>query len=692
MLPVVPDADDGDRLDVTRAHHSPSARIAGVDARIWLVAAVLLGAWARISGVGLGWFMVDQVRDAFHALGIANGTAFPLLGPQSAQSSVSITGPAYYYLIALPYAVSADPLVASWFSVLLSIGAVVLVGRIGTEMFGRRVGAVAALLYATHPFAVINGLAVWNPGVLPLFCLGFVLALWRYCERQEAWRLVPTLILLAFVLNLHLTSGPLLLLLPLAWAIYRPPIQVRPLLLGLGGAALFWVPYLVHEVGSGFAEIGRLLRWAGSPARPDLLSAAWKALVQPFLLPAAMQMPSAGGDRLQALTWFHAVQAVAAVVFVCGIGLSVWRLAAGPDRRRYAFLLAWFVVPFLPIPLASTGVLWYYFDVLYPVHALAIAILAVQLTIAARTWRVRPLGATAIAAIAMVVGGIVVAQAWYLRDFFREIRTTGVIRATADMRFDIEQQPPLVQETMALHSKRALASALATRLGVDSATLESRGHGGAYWQLREDRGMLLANLAQSTTATSFNPSTHYTLLRDDFPLLPTRPPTLQVGPYGIWATQPLVRDDSWRVTTRAGAGWSAIDHDASAWRDVILPARMRPDPSVYAFIPYSAWGGHPSAFRGALVASSQPASLWMVVSIREKSLHHVPALFVNGVEIRPADVIVHRTLETNVQDNLFDITAAIRPGDNVLAFMVEGADREFDLDVYEVEGGRRATR
>ena len=256
-----------------------------------LVVALALAAWVRFSGVGVGWFMVDQVRDAVTATAIAEGRSFPPAGPQSAVSTISVSGPLYYYLIAIPYAVSRDPIVAFGFSALLSVLAVYLAFRLGAEMFNGTVGATAALLYATFPMTVISGLTLWNPGVMPVFSLAFMLSLWRYVSRREAWRLAPTLFLLFVLLNLHLSSLIFAPVMIAAVLFHRPPLGWRPLVVGGVGALVLYAPYLVHEAQQGYSGFRSVSDWVGRVGHGWSSQVAMRVLTAPFLLPAEMARP-----------------------------------------------------------------------------------------------------------------------------------------------------------------------------------------------------------------------------------------------------------------------------------------------------------------------------------------------------------------------------------------------------------------
>jgi 4-amino-4-deoxy-L-arabinose transferase-like glycosyltransferase len=133
------------------------------------------GALARLSGLDVGWFLQDQVRDATAAQGILSGRDFPLVGPHAALSTVQLVGPLYYYLVAIPYGLSANPVVGVAFLNLFGVASVYLTYRLGREMFGPLEELVAAALYAVFPMAVLSGKALWNPGLIPFsrpsFCL-----------------------------------------------------------------------------------------------------------------------------------------------------------------------------------------------------------------------------------------------------------------------------------------------------------------------------------------------------------------------------------------------------------------------------------------------------------------------------------------------------------------------------------------
>jgi hypothetical protein len=103
------------------------------DGKHLLLGAILaLGAFVRLSGLDVGWFLQDQARDAMAAQSLLSGRDFPLVGPHAALSTVQLVGPLYYYLVAIPYGLSANPVIGiAFLNVLgvLSISHIVWEGR-----------------------------------------------------------------------------------------------------------------------------------------------------------------------------------------------------------------------------------------------------------------------------------------------------------------------------------------------------------------------------------------------------------------------------------------------------------------------------------------------------------------------------------------------------------------------------------
>ena len=224
-----------------------------------LVAILILGAWVRLSALDLGWFLEDQVRDGMAVFGILSGRDFPLVGPQAAFGTLNLVGPLYYYLLAIPYGMSPNPVVAIAFINVLNLCSIYLTYRLGTAMFGPPVGLIASALYAVFPMAVLSGKGLWNPGFMPFFSTLFLWTLWRLLVGRRPWILALVLFLLGVLLQIHLSGAIFVLLLPVAFLLYRPPLRLRPLLAGLLGVALLFAPYVLFEIQQGFPDVQKAL-------------------------------------------------------------------------------------------------------------------------------------------------------------------------------------------------------------------------------------------------------------------------------------------------------------------------------------------------------------------------------------------------------------------------------------------------
>lgn len=127
------------------------------------VAAVLLcAAYVRLSHPDLAWFSVDQARDARVALDIVAGRSFPVVGPEVAGGPAHTWGPAYFYLLSIPFAISRDPALAvAWLSA-MTLASIPLTYRFAARFFGRPVALLSIAFVSTYPLAVIESKVLWN--------------------------------------------------------------------------------------------------------------------------------------------------------------------------------------------------------------------------------------------------------------------------------------------------------------------------------------------------------------------------------------------------------------------------------------------------------------------------------------------------------------------------------------------------
>lgn len=655
-----------------------------------LGAILVLGALVRLSGLDIGWFLQDQVRDGMAAQGILSGQDFPLVGPHAAFSTVKLVGPLYYYLMAIPYGLSTDPVVGVAFLNLLGIFSIYLTYRLGAEMFGPLDGLIAAALYAVFPMAVLSGKALWNPGFIPFFSTLFLLTFWRFLVGGRSWPFAFALFLLGVLLQIHMSGAIFVLLLPVALLMYRPPIQRWPLVVGLLSVALLYAPYAVSQFQHGFPDTNKIFAWVGrNPASSFWPIAGWGFWV-PFSLPE--QLAAALSEELSP-TMFPIVQRAELVLLCLGLLALMTMLFKARDRRPYVLLSLWFALPFVIVPHNKLGVMWYYFDILYPSQFLIIGVLIQMIWEGWAQTLVRGWANDGFrVALALLVSVLVAMQVWFTMSFERGVLHSGVLRFTEGiftggiMPLAADQWRNIL-ETMPLYYKRALTKHFLNDAGVNHTALERRAHGAMYQLFREDKGFLFRTLTPHNPAVQSDSAFHYLIVRDDFRLVPQQGREATVGAYKIVAYHPTIRYESWRASVNPGPEWWSLIFDDSAWPPAHLPARKIPDPSLYEAIPYVRWPEKTVIFRGWMETPSAGQQIWIVVNIRDSrfSPHEVGAFYVNGQPLTPSHTVSYTTINSRNIEVMVDVTPALGSASNLVAFEIKGMNEAFDLDIYELQ-------
>src|SRR5258708_932514 len=136
---------------------------------IALAAILILAAILRLGAPGVVEFKTDEANLSERALDLVRGRDLPLLG---IDSSVGVpNSPVSIYILAIPFAISSNPLVATQFIGLLNVIAVGLLYGLARRYYGPLTAIVAGLLFAISPWAVIYSRKIWAQDMLPVFIL-----------------------------------------------------------------------------------------------------------------------------------------------------------------------------------------------------------------------------------------------------------------------------------------------------------------------------------------------------------------------------------------------------------------------------------------------------------------------------------------------------------------------------------------
>ncbi len=254
-----------------------------------LVLLVLLGLAAILRLPNLearGSFDADQGRTMLVLEAWLREGSIPLLGPPASIGGVH-HGVLSYYLLAPGVAIGGlDPTPAVAVVTLAGIASVGIVWFLARAIGGPAAGLIAGLLFAVSATEVGRSTSLWNPNVVPLGAGLAATAAWQAWSRgQPAWWLAAGAGA-AVALHGHLLSVVVvfpLAALAIADLARRRGERRRAAIALLGAGAIVvasYVPLLVHELGTDFAETRAFLTLAteGTGDRPSIWTVTVVAL------------------------------------------------------------------------------------------------------------------------------------------------------------------------------------------------------------------------------------------------------------------------------------------------------------------------------------------------------------------------------------------------------------------------------
>lgn len=348
-----------------RRHGGPASRLDSrlVDAVV-LGAILVLAALLRLPDLATrGMFDGDQGWDAGVVRSLVRAGELPLLGPSTSIGDFH-HGAAYYYLLA-PAAIPSggdDPVALAFLIAVLGIAAVGATWWLARSIAGPVAGLVAGGLLAVSTGAVDGSTFVWNPNPIPFFAALALAAAWRAhgavpgTGGRPRWWLVAGAAQ-GMVQQLHVLGVvgvvPLVALWVHAWR--QAPADRRRLAgMGLGAlamVAILYLPLLLHELQSGFAETAAALAWLTSGAQDDTNGPglATRLLIVPLRIvawPLVGPLVAAGAV---------AVLAVAAWAAAVSVGLL---RARGPERTGLAWLAGSVILSTVALALGVRSLAW----------------------------------------------------------------------------------------------------------------------------------------------------------------------------------------------------------------------------------------------------------------------------------------------------------------------------------------------
>lgn len=234
-----------------------------------LLGLLVLAALLRLPDLATrGTWDSDQGHDMLVLRSFVRDGIIPLLGPPTSIGDVH-HGAWYYYLLAPAAALTGgdSPLAVVGVIALSGVAAVGVTWWLARAIGGPVAGLVAGLAMAVSAAAIDESTFIWNPNLIALSSSVALAGAWRAWSTGRAlWWLVAA-IGTAITMQAHVLGVALL---PVVGALFMADARRRgpDRRIVLGVASVFvvsLVPLIVHELTTGFSEVGAALVYLAGP-------------------------------------------------------------------------------------------------------------------------------------------------------------------------------------------------------------------------------------------------------------------------------------------------------------------------------------------------------------------------------------------------------------------------------------------
>ncbi|MCB9664669.1 MAG: hypothetical protein H6732_11195 [Alphaproteobacteria bacterium] len=262
-----------------------------------------------------------------------------------------------------------DTLAALRWVTLIEGAGVALLGWLAWRLRGPLAGALTVLVASWLALGLATSRVLWNPSlVAPLVGAALAAAVWAVHRRDGRW-LVPMGLALGLAGQMHLGAWLAGAGLWAGVAVARPPGWVRGTVGGALAAAATLLPYLLHELGTDFAntrlfahqhvgatggsageaweDLTHLLTLVGAPYGGSTLEGGptrwgWPGLGRPLVVLGVLGAGAAGVRRLRGSTPRDGLAGLLLLPALAVVGWLLWDTSMGlraPNEARYAVSL-----------------------------------------------------------------------------------------------------------------------------------------------------------------------------------------------------------------------------------------------------------------------------------------------------------------------------------------------------------------
>jgi hypothetical protein len=277
-------SDRGDQSPAAVSRRTPFLQDRRWDllAGIVLLAAVVFRLWH----VDQARFAADEAYQFSVASRVAAFQMFPVTGTAiTGVVEAAIPGGMYYLLNAIPLFFTNRAEGPMVFTSLLNLLGLAFGYWLFRREYGRPAALAALLLAVFNPFHVFHSDRQWNPNLMVPFSFAWMYVMTRIVRGQGRWPFFWLPVLLAILLQLHLSATLVVALTAVALLVARPrTIAWKHLVGGVAAAIGLYLPYLVWDALQGFTATQALLANLAGTTAPVL--EAVRALYYMVLYPA----------------------------------------------------------------------------------------------------------------------------------------------------------------------------------------------------------------------------------------------------------------------------------------------------------------------------------------------------------------------------------------------------------------------
>lgn len=235
-----------------------------------------------------GWFYLAS-RDM-----LLSGQ-IPLVGIPSSHPWLH-QGPLWTYMLGTGLWLSQfNPLSGAVIGIIFGIGSILLIYNLTESMYGKRVGLLTALLYATSPLIIIHARMPYHTAPIPFFTLLLFLGVYRFISGQPYY-LALVFFSLSVLYNLELATVVYVGLVAwiLVFGLLKKKAYVNSFLnKKVLGVAFFagiipMIPVLLYDTTHGFPQTMKFAAWIGykvltifgyPPLHPEIIGSTYPEVI-----------------------------------------------------------------------------------------------------------------------------------------------------------------------------------------------------------------------------------------------------------------------------------------------------------------------------------------------------------------------------------------------------------------------------